>query len=115
VTGTALGAASVSVAATSAASQNAVANAAVTTIPIVRVVDQFGNGVAGVTVAFTVAAGNGVLPGGLTTFATTTDALGFASVVSWTMPAGSGARTLTATVTGTGITGNPVTFTANVP
>jgi adhesin/invasin len=115
VTGTALGAASVSVAATSAASQNALANTAVTTIPVIRVVDQFGNGVAGATVTFTVAAGNGVLPGGLTTFATTTDALGFASVVSWTMPAGSGARTLTATVTGTGITGNPVTFTANVP
>jgi hypothetical protein len=31
------------------------------------------------------------------------------------MPAGSGARTLTATVTGTGITNNPVVFTATVP
>lgn len=40
-----------------------------------------------------------------------TDALGLASVASWTL--GSGApNTLRATVTGAGITGNPVTFTA---
>jgi hypothetical protein len=43
----------------------------------------------------------------------TTDATGTASAVSWTLPAGSGARTLIAR-----IVNNPtvqVTFTANVP
>jgi hypothetical protein len=116
VVGTALTAAEVSVAATSVASQTATASAQVATVPAVRVVDQFGNPVSGVTVTFTVATGNGTLGvDEVSSLAVTTDALGFASVGRWTMPAGSGTRTLTATVTGTGITGNPVTFTATVP
>jgi hypothetical protein len=54
-------------------------------------------------------------PSTIGTTTATTDILGFASVGSWTMGAGSGARTLTATVFGTGIAGNPITFTATVP
>ncbi len=115
VTGTALTAAQITVAATSVATQAAVAGALVTTVPVVRVVDQFGNPVAGVVITFAVAGGNGTIPGGQPTLNVSTDGLGFASVGSWTMPAGSGARTLTATATGTGITGNPITFTATVP
>ncbi len=116
VTGTALTAAQVTVAATSLATQAGVASTAVATVPVVRVVDQFGNPVSGVSVTFTVAAGNGTIAGGLTTFSVATDGLGFASVGSWVLPAGTAvSRTLIATVTGTGITGNPITFTANVP
>jgi len=95
--------------ATSSATQAATASAAVGSIPVVRVTDALGNGVAGVTVTFT--ANNGTV--GSTT--ATTDANGFASAGSWTMPVGSGTRTLTATASGSGITGNPVTFTATVP
>ncbi|WP_396216291.1 beta strand repeat-containing protein [Gemmatimonas sp.] len=116
VTGTALTAAQVTVASTSLATQTGSQNTAVPTVPVVRVVDQFGNPVSGVSVTFTVAAGNGTIAGGFTTFAVATDGLGFASVGSWVLPAGTTVtRTLTATVTGNGITGNPITFTANVP
>jgi hypothetical protein len=112
VTGTALAAAQVVVAATSVQSQAAVAGAAVTIIPVVKVTDQYGNAVAGATVTF---AAGGVGPSAIGNTTATTDLLGFASVGSWTMGAGSGARTLTATVSGVGITGNPITFTATVP
>jgi adhesin/invasin len=112
VVGTAGPAAAVAVAPTSLASQPAVANTAVSILPAVRVVDQYGNGVAGATVTF--AAGAGTQTVGVPTVVVT-DVNGYAAVGSWTMGAGSGARTLIATVTGTGITGNPVTFTATVP
>lgn len=116
VTGTALSAATVSVAVTSVQAQAAVASAAVATVPVIRVVDQYGNPVQGAAVAFTVGGvGPSTVFGGGATLNTTTDANGFATVTSWTMGAGSGARTLTATVTGAGITNNPIVFTATVP
>jgi hypothetical protein len=115
VTGTALSAASVTVAVTSIQSQAAVASAAVGTAPVVRVVDIYGNPVAGVTVTFTLGGGSGTIAGGAGPVVTLTDVLGFAASGSWRMPAGSGPRTLMATVTGTGITNNPVVFTATVP
>ncbi|WP_434480021.1 beta strand repeat-containing protein [Gemmatimonas sp.] len=116
VTGTALTAAQVTVASTSLATQTGSQNTAVPTVPVVRVVDQYGNPVSGVSVTFTVAAGNGTIAGGFTTFAVATNGLGLASVGSWVLPAGTTVtRTLTATVTGNGITGNPITFTATVP
>ncbi len=116
VTGTALTAAQVTISVTSVASQAAVASAAVGTVPVVRVVDQFGNPVQGATVTFTVGGvGPSTVFGGTGTTVATTDGQGFASVTSWTMGAGAGARTLTATVTGTGIANNPIVFTATVP
>lgn len=116
VTGTALTAAQVTVASTSLANQVGSQNTAVPTVPVVRVVDQYGNPVSGVSVTFTVATGNGTIAGGFTTFAVPTNGLGLASVGSWVLPAVTTVtRTLIATVTGNGITGNPITFTATVP
>lgn len=81
---------------------------AVTVKPAVKVVDEFSNPVSGVSVTFAVASGGGSITGG----ATTTGADGIATVGSWTLGASEGANTLTATATGSGITGNPATFTA---
>jgi adhesin/invasin len=105
----------IAVAASSVATQTATASQVVTTVPIVRVVDQFGNGVPGIAVTFAVSGAPSTIGSGSATLVVNTDNLGFASVGSWTMGAGTGARTLTATIVGSGITGNPVTFTANVP
>ena len=58
------------------------------------------------TVTFAVAGGGGSVTGGTAT----TNANGVAQVSKWTLGASPGVNTLTATVTGTGITGNPVTF-----
>jgi N-acetylneuraminic acid mutarotase len=74
--------------------------------PAVLVTDQYGNPVAGVTVTF--AAGNG---GSVTGESQTTGTDGIATVGSWTLGA-AGPNTLTGTATGSGIAGNPVTFTA---
>ena len=87
---------------------SAVTGAAVTVAPSVKVVDQFNNPVSGVTVTFAIATGGGVVNGATQT----TSAAGVAAVGSWTLGGSPGANTLTATVTGTGITGNPATFTA---
>lgn len=114
VIGTAGNAVSAQVASSSVQSQSAVASAAVTTTPVVRVLDQFGNGVANISVTWTVGSGTSTVSGGLSTVNVVTDNLGFASVGSWTMGTGSGTRTLTALVQGNSITGNPVTFTAIV-
>jgi adhesin/invasin len=87
--------------------QAAIQGTAVATQPKVRVTDALGNPVVGATVTFAVTAGGGSISGATQT----TDAAGDAAVGSWTL--GSAApNTLTATVTGTGITGNPVVFTA---
>lgn len=111
VTGTALTASQA--AALSAVTQNATASTAVTSIPTVLVTDQFNNPVLGVTVTFAVGTGSGTISGG-TTVTAVTDANGTASSGAWVMPSGSGARTVTATVSGS-ILGSPITFTANVP
>ena len=96
-----------SVIATAGNNQVAVQGTTVSTRPTVRVVDASGNVVTGATVTFAVTAGGGTL-GGATQV---TDAAGIASVGSWTLGSAS-PNTMTATVTGGGITGNPVSFTA---
>ncbi len=87
--------------------QSATVNTAVTTAPSVIVRDQFGNVVPGVSVTFAVASGGGSLTGG----SATTGSNGIATVGSWTLGQTAGANTLTAT--STGLTGSPVTFTAD--
>jgi adhesin/invasin len=87
--------------------QTAVQGTAVATPPAVRVTDTSGNPVIGLAVTFAVTAGGGSATG----LSQLTDTQGRATVGSWTL--GSGApNTLTATVAGTGITGNPIVFNA---
>ena len=86
--------------------QPATVNTTVTIPPSVVVRDQFGNGVAGVSVNFAVASGGGSVTGSVVT----TDAGGVAIVGSWTLGTVAGANTLTAT-SGT-LGGSPVTFNA---
>ena len=87
--------------------QAAIQGTSVATQPTVRVTDAGGNPVSGVAVTFAVIGGGGSITG----VNQVTDALGLASVGSWTL--GNGATNLLrATVTGAGIAGNPVTFTA---
>ena len=76
--------------------------------PAVRVTDASDQPVAGAGVTFAVATGGGSLTGATVV----TDANGVAQVGSWTLGATAGAATLTATVSGAGISGNPVTFSA---
>lgn len=88
--------------------QSANAGTALGTAPSVKVTDGAGNPVAGVSVTFIPATGGGSVTGGVQN----TDALGVARVGSWTMGPTSGSNTLTATATGSGISGNPVTISA---
>lgn len=74
--------------------------------PAVLVRDAANAPVANAQVTFAVASGGG----GVTGEDATTNANGIATVGSWTVQIGT--NTLTATVAGSGITGNPVTFTA---
>lgn len=76
--------------------------------PSVRVTDANGNATQGVPVTFAVASGGGTITGA----SATTNTNGVATVGSWTVGAAAGTNTLTATVGGAGITGNPLTFTA---
>lgn len=64
--------------------------------------------VSNVAVTFAVQSGGGSVVGPTVN----TDANGVAQVGDWVLGAAPGANTLTATVSGSGITGNPVTFTA---
>lgn len=95
------------VAASAGTNQVAVQGTAVATPPTVTVTDAVGNPVVGATVTFAVTAGGGMATG-LTQL---TNAQGQAAVGSWTLGAGA-SNTMTATVAGSGIAGNPVTFTA---
>jgi hypothetical protein len=88
--------------------QTMATGATVTVAPTVLVRDAFNNPVANTGVTFAVASGGGTLTGA----SQATDVNGLATVGSWTLGSGPGANTLTATVTGSGITGNPVTFHA---
>lgn len=76
--------------------------------PSIKVVDQFGNPVGGATVTFAVATGAGAITGGTQT----TAANGVATVTNWALGPTPGPNTITATVTGTNVTGNPATFSA---
>jgi hypothetical protein len=75
--------------------------------PAVRVTNASSNPVPNATVTFAVVAGGGSISGGVVT----TDANGVAQVGRWTLGGAAGINTLTATVSGTGVGGNPVTFT----
>ena len=85
--------------------QTATAGYAVAIPPAVRVTDQYGNPVAGVSVTF-VAQNGGTVTGALQT----TGATGTATVGSWKLAAGT--NYLLATASAPNVTGNPVTFTA---
>ncbi len=76
--------------------------------PAVRVTTATGAAVSGVVVTFAVASGGGSITGATPT--TGTD--GVATVGSWTLGDAEGANTLTASIAGSGIPGNPATFTA---
>ena len=88
--------------------QAAVQGTPVTTAPSVRVTDANGQGVSGVTINFAVTAGGGSVQGATKV----TDATGVATVGGWTL-GGTATQTLTATAVATGLTGNPVTFSAS--
>lgn len=97
-----------SVAASAGSSQTVPAGTAVPVRPAVVVRDAGGTPVAGARVAFVVTAGGGSVTGSNAT--TGTD--GIATVGSWTLGNSAGSNTLVATVDATGVSGNPVTFTA---
>jgi len=86
--------------------QNAIAGQAVAIQPAVKVTSSTGYAISGVTVTFAVASGGGSVTGAMPS----TGADGIATVGSWTL--GLGANTLTATIAGSGVSGNPATFTA---
>jgi adhesin/invasin len=87
--------------------QAAVQGTTVPSRPAVRVLDTFGNGVPGVVVTFAVVSGGGSVSGAQPV----TDVNGIATVGGWTL--GNGAsNALNASVAASGVTGNPVTFTA---
>jgi len=75
--------------------------------PAVLVTDAGSGPVPNATVTFAVQSGGGSVTGG----SATTNGSGIAQVGKWTLGASAGINTLTATVTGTGISGNPLTFT----
>ncbi|HTT69256.1 MAG TPA: leishmanolysin-related zinc metalloendopeptidase [Gemmatimonadales bacterium] len=75
--------------------------------PAVLVTDAGSGPVPNATVTFAVTGGGGSVTGGTAT----TNAAGMAQVGKWTLGGGAGVNTLTATVTGSGIAGNPITFT----
>ena len=90
--------------------QSGIVNAALATPPRVRLVDQFGNPVAGASVTFAVAAGGGSVGGA----SQTTDTSGAATVGSWTLGTATGpngltatAGSLSATFNATGLAGAP--------
>jgi adhesin/invasin len=87
--------------------QRALVGTSVPMPPTVRVTDASGNPVIGATVVFAVDSGGGVATG----IGQLTNLQGRASVGSWVLGGGA-PNTLTATVAGSGITGNPVTFRA---
>ena len=88
--------------------QTANVSSAVPIPPAVVVRDQFGSPVPGWSVTFAVASGGGSVTGANAT----TNTSGIATVGSWTLGSSPGSNTLTATASGSGIAGNPVTFTA---
>ncbi|HXL07743.1 MAG TPA: Ig-like domain-containing protein, partial [Gemmatimonadales bacterium] len=100
-------AAATSIAPSAGSSQAGTVGTPVQTPPAVIVRDQFNNPVAGVAVTFTPAAGSGsVSP----TTPIPTNASGVAALTSWTLGTTPGSNTLTAT--SSGLSGSPVTFTA---
>lgn len=88
--------------------QSATVGTALPVKPTVRLVGSGANPIAGVTVTFSVTAGGGSATGATVT----TDGDGVAAVGSWTLGTVAGANTMVATATGSGIAGNPASFSA---
>jgi len=88
--------------------QGAMAGTTLGVKPAVLVKDVAGSPVVGRTVTFTVTSGGGSVTGATAV----TNASGIATLGSWTIGAIAGPNLLTATVSGTGITNNPVVFRA---
>jgi hypothetical protein len=103
-TATAQARAAAAVTAVSAPTQNGVSGIAVAEAPAVRVNDQTGAPLAGVSVTFAVTSGGGAIA----TTTATTGANGQASSGTWTLGAAAGPNTVTATVAGLA----PVAFNA---
>ena len=95
-----------SVAAIAGDAQTGLTGFALNVDPAVQVLDATSLPVANVQVDFVPATGGGSVTGGTAM----TNVNGVATVGSWSV--GTGSNTLTATVTGGGISGNPVTFSA---
>ncbi|UCG87392.1 MAG: Ig-like domain-containing protein [Gemmatimonadota bacterium] len=87
--------------------QTAVVETAVLVPPTVLVTDEYGNGIEGVEVSFTVTGGGGTVS---PTSPVATDTAGLARVDSWILGPISGANELTATTAS--LAGSPVVFTA---
>jgi Beta-propeller repeat len=97
-----------SIAASSPTTQSAPVGTEVPSRPSVIVEDTNQAPMAGVHVTFAVTGGGGTVTGA----SQVTDASGKATIGEWVLGPNTGANTLTASVAGSGITGNPVTFTA---
>jgi uncharacterized protein YjdB len=102
--------AATTIAAVSAAPQDAPVGTNVAIAPSVRVTDASGNPVAGVNVTFTLTGGGGTI-NSASTAVIATNASGIAALTSWTVGAAPGVNTVEATAAG--LTGSPVVFTAN--
>jgi hypothetical protein len=89
--------------------QSAAAGTAVVTAPAVKVTDVGGNPVANVLVTYQVTGGEGVVA---PTTPIATDAGGVATVTSWTLGNEPGQNLLKASISGSGVTGNPAVFMA---
>jgi uncharacterized protein YjdB len=88
--------------------QAGMAGVAVPLAPSIVVRDLGGSPVQGLTVTFAATEGEGTVNGGVVT----TNAEGVATVGSWILGADAGPNTMTATVSGSGIANNPLTFHA---
>ena len=86
--------------------QSAIVNTIVPFTPQVRILDQFGNPVSGTTVSAAISLGGG----SVTNSAPVSDSSGTASVGTWRLGTLVGSNALT--VSGTGLAGSPITFTA---
>jgi VCBS repeat-containing protein len=89
--------------------QSAAAGTAVATAPTVKVTDAGGNPVKDVLVVFAITGGDGTVQPATPV---PTDAGGVAAVSTWTLGNDPGNNLLTASISGTGVTGNPAVFTA---
>jgi adhesin/invasin len=86
--------------------QSAIVNTILPIVPQVRIVDQFGNPVSGTTLSAAVASGGG----SVVSSAPVSDTAGIASVGGWRLGTLVGANAVT--VSGTGLAGSPITFSA---
>lgn len=101
--------AATTIAAVAGNGQTAAVNASVSVAPAVRVTDASNASVPGVAVTFTPSVGSGSITPSVTVL---TGFDGVARVGAWTLGPAAGAQSLSASIAGAGITGNPVSFTA---